>query len=151
MRDPMNVTAAYPMPEGAHFCGPVAVEGSAPYKEMAPGTNAFDYTQIEEQLKKLHEMERRQQVQQHQQQQHQQQHQQQQQQQQQQPVASAEAPEKGATMPFTPQQDGSYDPNVYLQVKIRVFFENVDLLLNVPVYNFVCHNFYRGPRKCWRT
>ena len=45
MRDPMNVTAAYPMPEGAHFCGPVAVEGSAPYKEMAPGTNAFDYTQ----------------------------------------------------------------------------------------------------------
>ena len=45
MRDPMNVTAAFPMPEGAHFCGPVAVEGSAPYKEMAPGTNAFDYTQ----------------------------------------------------------------------------------------------------------
>ena len=85
MRDPMNVTAAFPMPEGAHFCGPVAVEGSAPYKEMAPGTNAFDYTQIEEQLKRLHEMERRQQLQQqqHHQQQQQQQHQQHQQQQQQ--------------------------------------------------------------------
>ena len=46
MRDPMNVTVAFPMPEGAHFCPPVAEEGSAPYKEMAPGTNAFDYTQV---------------------------------------------------------------------------------------------------------
>ena len=45
MRDPMNVTKKYPMPEGAHFCGPVAVEGSEPFRDMAPGTNAFDYTQ----------------------------------------------------------------------------------------------------------
>ena len=32
-------------PQGAHFCGPVAEDGAAPYKEMAPGTNVFDYTQ----------------------------------------------------------------------------------------------------------
>ena len=81
----MNVTKKYPMPEGAHFCGPVAVEGSEPFRDMAPGTNAFDYTQIEEQLKRLHEMERRQQLQQQQHQQQQQQQHQHQQQQQQQP------------------------------------------------------------------
>ena len=36
-------------------------------------------------------------------------------------VSTAEAPEKGATMPFTPQQDGAYDPNVYLQVILQQF------------------------------
>ncbi len=64
MRDPFNITSQFPLPEGAHFCPPMPEQGSMPYKEMAPGTNAFDYSLIEEQLKKLHEAERLQQQQQ---------------------------------------------------------------------------------------
>ena len=36
-------------------------------------------------------------------------------------ASAAETPDRGATMTFTPQQDGAYDPNVYLQVRIRGF------------------------------
>ena len=72
------------------------------------------YTQIEEQLKTLRKVEQKQQQKQQQPQQLQQQ------QQQLPPVSSAEATEKGATMPFTPQQEATYDPNVYLQVKLQI-------------------------------
>jgi hypothetical protein len=106
MRDPFNITTAFPMPEGSHFCPPVGEEGSTPFKEMAPGTNAFDYSQIEEQLKKAHDVQSKQQLQ---------QTQQQPQQQGGDAAAATATQDPGATMPFTPQTDAPYDPYAYLQ------------------------------------
>lgn len=51
LRDPTGVADAHPLPEGAHFTGPVPEEGSQPYRLADPATNPFDTTQIEAQIK----------------------------------------------------------------------------------------------------
>lgn len=47
MRDPLQVTKSFPMPEGSFFCPPASDEGSEPFKMPPVGTNAFDISHLE--------------------------------------------------------------------------------------------------------
>lgn len=47
MRDPLNVTSQYPLPDGSFFCPPVPQDGAIPYRDLPAASNAFDFSHLE--------------------------------------------------------------------------------------------------------